>query len=144
MRALGELILSDLHKHSYIDFIEKYLGQRAGLVTGHLYWITYLTLAMTETIALGMYFRYWFPKLPLWLPGTVTIFLLLAINLISARFFDNLEFSLAIIKIATIIGFVILIGYMFLARQQTKYGAVALSNIISQGSLFPHGAKGFL
>jgi AAT family amino acid transporter len=144
MRALGELILSDLHKHSYIDFIEKYLGERASLVTGYLYWITYLTLAMTETIALGMYFRYWWPKLPLWLPGTVTIVLLLLINLISARFFGNLEFSFAIIKIATIIGFVLLIGYMLLAHQQTKYGAVSFSKIIAPAGVFPHGAKGFL
>lgn len=34
MRALGELILSDLHKHTYIEFIEKYLGKNIGKVTG--------------------------------------------------------------------------------------------------------------
>lgn len=144
MRALGELIISDLSKHSYIDFVEKYLGKRTSLITGYLYWITYLTLAMTETIALGMYFRFWFPTLPLWIPGTITIFTLLGINLISARFFGNLEFSFAILKIATIIGFVILIGYMLVTGQQTKYGAVSLSNVFSSGGMFSHGTKGFL
>lgn len=144
MRALGELILSDLHKHSYIDFIEKFLGQRAGLVIGYLYWVTYLTLAMTEIIALGMYFRYWFKTLPLWLPGIITICLLLAINLISVRFFGNLEFGFSILKIATIIGFVILIGYMLLTQQQTKYGTVSFSKIVSPAGIFPHGAQGFL
>lgn len=144
MRALGELIISDLSKHSYMDFVEKYLGKRTSLITGYLYWITYLTLAMTETIALGMYFRFWFPTLPLWIPGTITIFTLLGINLISARFFGNLEFSFAILKIATIIGFVILIGYMLVTGQQTKYGAVSLSNVFSSGGMFSHGTKGFL
>lgn len=144
MRALGELIISDLNKHSYMDFVEKYLGKRTSLITGYLYWITYLTLAMTEIIALGMYFRFWFPTLPLWISGTVTIFALLGINLISAKFFGNLEFSFAILKIATIIGFVILIGYMLLTSQQTKYGAVSLSNAFSSTGMMPHGTKGFL
>lgn len=144
MRALGELIISDLNKHSYMDFVEKYLGKRTSLITGYLYWITYLTLAMTEIIALGMYFRFWFSTLPLWIPGTVTIFALLGINLISAKFFGNLEFSFAILKIATIIGFVILIGYMLVTGQQTKYGAVSLSNAFSSGGMFSHGTKGFL
>src|SRR5699024_10274522 len=107
MRALGELIISDLNKHSYMDFVEKYLGKRTSLITGYLYWITYLTLAMTEIIALGMYFRFWFPTLPLWIPGTVTIFDLLGLNLISAKFIGHLEFSFAMLKIATVIVFVI-------------------------------------
>lgn len=144
MRALGELILSDVHKHSYIDFIGKYLGKRTALIIGYLYWITYLTLAMTEIIALGMYFQYWFPSLPLWIPGTVTIFALLAINLISVRFFGNLEFAFSILKIATIIGFVLLIGYMLITGQSTQYGNVSLSNIFDAKGMFAHGAKGFL
>lgn len=34
MRALGELLLSDLSAHSYIKFITKYLGERWGFVAG--------------------------------------------------------------------------------------------------------------
>ncbi len=36
MRALGELIMSDLNKHTYIDFIEQYLGKNIGFITGYL------------------------------------------------------------------------------------------------------------
>ncbi|MDK6528446.1 GerAB/ArcD/ProY family transporter, partial [Klebsiella pneumoniae] len=68
MRALGELILSDLKKHTYIEFIEKYLGKNVGFISGYLYWISWLTLAMAELTALGIYFEYWFPHLPTWLP----------------------------------------------------------------------------
>lgn len=144
MRALGELIMSDLNKNTYIDFIKEYLGHRIGFITGYLYWIAYLTLAMAEMTALGIYFQYWFPHLPTWLPGTVTIFVLLGINLISARFFGNLEFSFAIIKIVTVIVFVLLIAYLLLTGQQTKYGAVSFTNLVAHHGFFAQGIKGFL
>ena len=63
MRALGELILSDLKKHTYIEFIEKHLGKDIGKVTGYLYWLSWLILAMAETTALGIYFKSWLPNL---------------------------------------------------------------------------------
>ena len=99
MRALGELILSDIKKNTYIDFITEYLGKSIGTTTGYLYWFSWLTLAMAEITALGIYFQYWWPNLQSWIPGLITLLVLLSINLISARVFGNLEFSFAIIKI---------------------------------------------
>lgn len=144
MRALGELILSDLNKHTYIDFIEKYLGKSIGFVTGYLYWISWLTLGMAEMTALGIYFRYWFPQLPLWLPGTVTIVLLLLINLISTKVFGNLEFTFAIIKIITIVCFVLLVLYLMFTGSKTKFGPISFANLSDHGGFFARGSLGFL
>ena len=144
MRALGELILSDLKKHTYIEFIEKYLGKNVGFISGYLYWISWLTLAMAELTALGIYFEYWFPHLPTWLPGLVTMIVLLIINLISAKVFGNLEFSFAIIKILTILAFVAMIGYFLIVRESTKYGDISLANLNAGGGFFAKGSHGFL
>lgn len=144
MRALGELIMSDLNKHTYIDFIEKYLGKNIGFITGYLYWLSWITLGMAETTALGIYFQYWFPGLQPWIPGLVTIAVLLLINLISAKVFGNLEFSFAIIKIVTIIAFVILIAYLLLTGGKTTFGPITFSNLFSHGGFFARGPKGFL
>lgn len=144
MRALGELIMSDLSKHTYIDFIEKYLGKNIGFITGYLYWISWITLGMAETTALGIYFQYWFPSLKPWIPGLVTIVLLLIINLISARVFGNLEFSFAIIKIVTIIAFVLLIAYLLITGGKTSFGPVVFANLDDHGGFFSRGTKGFL
>lgn len=121
MRALGELIVSDLSKHTYIDFIEKYLGKNTGFISGYLYWISWVTLGMAEMTALGIYFQYWFPHLPTWVPGLITIAILLFINLLSARLFGNLEFSFAIIKIVTVIAFVILVAYLLITGGKTTF-----------------------
>ena len=144
MRALGELIMSDLNKHTYIDFIEKYLGKNIGFITGYLYWLSWITLGMAETTALGIYFQYWFPGLKPWIPGFITIVLLLIINLISARVFGNLEFSFAIIKIVTIVAFVILIGYLLVTGGKTSFGPVTFANLDDNGGFFARGGKGFL
>lgn len=144
MRALGELIMSDLNKHTYIDFIEEYLGKNIGFITGYLYWLSWITLGMAETTALGIYFKYWFPTLKPWIPGLVTIIVLLAINLISARVFGNLEFSFAIIKIVTIVAFVLLIFYLLITGGKTSFGPVAFANLDDHGGFFARGPKGFL
>ncbi|WEV39568.1 amino acid permease [Lactobacillus sp. ESL0681] len=143
MRALGELIVSDLSKHTYIDFIEKYLGNDIGHITGYLYWLSWITLGMAEMTALGIYFQYWFPHLPTWIPGLVTIVALLFINLLSARLFGNLEFSFAIIKIVTIIAFVLLVGFLLIKGDQTNFGPVALDNLVKHGGFFAKGSSGF-
>ncbi|WEV51405.1 amino acid permease [Lactobacillus sp. ESL0731] len=143
MRALGELVLSDLHKHTYIEFIEKYLGKNIGFITGYLYWISWISLGMAEMTALGIYFQYWFPHLPTWIPGLITIVVLLFINLLSARLFGNLEFSFAIIKIITIIAFVLLIAYLLVTGGRTSYGPVSFNNLTQNGGLFATGATGF-
>lgn len=144
MRALGELIMSDLTKHTYIDFIAKYLGKNLGFITGYLYWLSWITLGMAEMTALGIYFHYWFPHLPSWLPGLITVLILLVINLISARVFGNLEFSFALIKIITIAAFVLLIAYLLITGGKTSFGPVAFSNLTNYGGFFARGGKGFL
>lgn len=143
MRALGELIMSDLNKHTYIDFIEQYLGKNIGFITGYLYWISWITLGMAEMTALGIYFKYWFPTLKPWIPEIITIIFLLIINLISARVFGNLEFSFAIIKIITIVAFVLLIIYLLITGGKTSFGPVVLANLNDHGGFFARGTKGF-
>lgn len=144
MRALVELILSDIKKNTYIDFITEYLGKSIGTTTGYLYWFSWLTLAMAEITALGIYFQYWWPNLQSWIPGLITLLVLLSINLISARVFGNLEFSFAIIKIVTIIAFVILVFYLLITNSATKYGQVSWRNMVIDGGIFAKGPKGFL
>lgn len=144
MRALGELIMSDLNKHTYIDFIEQYLGKNIGFITGYLYWLSWITLGMAETTALGIYFKYWFPTLKPWIPGIITIVALLIINLISARVFGNLEFSFAIIKIITIVAFVLLILYLLITGGKTSFGPVTFANLDDHGGFFARGPHGFL
>ncbi|CAJ1228653.1 amino acid permease [Lactiplantibacillus xiangfangensis] len=142
MRALGELLLSDLSTHSYIDFIKQYLGERTGFVAGWTYWVCWITIAMAEITAAGEYMQFWWPKLPQWLPGLVILILLLGLNSINVSAFGETEFWFAIIKIAAIIALIAVGIGMVLFSVKTPVGHAGLGNLVNYGGFMPHGFKG--
>ena len=73
MRALGELMLSNVNYHSFLDFIADYLGKKAAFVTGWTYWFCWIAIAMADLTATGLYVSYWLPHIPQWLPEIIAI-----------------------------------------------------------------------
>jgi len=144
MRALGELLLSDTNSRSFVDFVTKYLGERLGFVVGWTYWICWITIAMAEITAIGIYIRFWFPGIPQWLPGLVVLGILLALNLITVGAFGEVEFWFALIKIVAIIGLIIAGIVMLITRFKTPVGHASLQNLVAFGGFFPKGISGFL
>ncbi|GAK48007.1 alanine glycine permease [Secundilactobacillus oryzae JCM 18671] len=143
MRALGELLLSDLDAHSFIAFISKYLGKTWGFVAGWTYWICWLTIAMAELTASGLYLRYWFPNLPEWVTGIAILLILLLINSVTVRAFGETEFWFAIIKIVAILGLIAIGIYMVAVHYKTPVGYAEVGNLF-KGGLFANGSNGFL
>lgn len=91
MRALGELILADPESHSFLESIKKYLGKRAEFIAGWIYWACWLSLAMADLTATGIYLRYWLPWLPQWVGPLVIVVLLMLINMVNVGLFGELE-----------------------------------------------------
>ncbi|MCQ4219264.1 amino acid permease, partial [Enterobacter hormaechei] len=118
MRALGELLLSNLNHHSFIDFVEDYLGDRAAFITGWTYWFCWLSLAMADLTAVGLYMQYWIPWLPQWIP--------------------------ALIKVIAIISLIIIGIIMIVTGFTTDAGVAAFSNMWNYGGWFPNGTMGFI
>ena len=144
MRAMGELLLSDLKTHSFIDFIAKYLGKDVGFIAGWTYWICWITIAMADVTATGMYIQYWFPDVPRWLPGLIVIAILLGLNLITVGLFGETEFWFALIKILAIVALIVVGIILVLVGFKTPMGHASLGNLVNYGGLFPQGIKGFL
>lgn len=144
MRALGELLLSDLNTHSYIDFIKQYLGERAGFVAGWTYWVCWITIAMAEITAAGEYMQFWWPKLPQWLPGLVILILLLGLNSINVSAFGETEFWFAIVKIVAIVALILVGIGMVVFSVKTPVGHAGFGNLVNYGGFMPHGIKGLV
>lgn len=144
MRALGELLVSDVTQHSFVDFIKRYLGADWAFVTGWTYWVCWLAIAMAEVTAIGVYIRFWWPGLPQWLPGLIALVVLLLMNLISVGVFGETEFWFALIKVGAIVALIVVGIVMILLRYQTDKGTASVMNLVNYGGFFPTGLKGFL
>ena len=144
MRALGELLLSNLGHHSFIDFVEEYLGDRAAFITGWTYWFCWLSLAMADLTAVGLYMQYWIPWMPQWIPALVVLAVLLVMNLTAVKHFGEMEFWFALIKVIAIVSLIIIGLIMILTGFTTNAGAAAFENLWNYGGWFPNGAMGFI
>ena len=145
MRAMGELLLSNLNYKSLRDAVSDILGPTAGFVCGWTYWFCWIVTGMADVVAITGYVQYWWSGVPLWLPGALTIVLLLGLNLVAVRLFGELEFWFAIIKLVAITALIVTGVVMIVAHFQSPDGDVAaVSNLIDHGGFFPNGIAGFL
>ena len=144
MRALGELILADTSKHSFIDSVKEYLGDRMEFVAGWMYWACWLTLAMADLTATGIYLKYWFPSMPQWVGPLSIVVLLMLVNMVNVGLFGELESWFSMIKVLAIIVLIVIGAVMLLMHSHIDNRTVELSNLVNHGGFFPTGPMGFL
>ncbi|MFC4922625.1 D-serine/D-alanine/glycine transporter [Delftia deserti] len=144
MRAMGELLLSNLQYRSFIDFSSDLLGPWAGFFTGWTYWFCWIVTGIADVIAISAYSQFWFPDLPQWAPAIACVGLLLSLNLLTVKLFGEIEFWFAMIKIVAIVALVGTGLYMVGAAFVSPAGrAASLSNLWNDGGMFPNGMMGF-
>lgn len=145
MRAMGELLLSNLKYKSFMDFANDLLGPMAGFFIGWTYWIAWIVTGCADLIAIAGYVKYLAPDIPSWLPALICIFLFLGLNLLTVKLFGEAEFWFSIIKIVAIVALIV-IGIIFIVTGfETPSGTVtSLSNIWNDGGFFPMGLSGFV
>lgn len=144
MRAMGELLLSNLEYKSFSDFAADLLGPWAGYFTGWTYWFCWVVTGIADVVAVTSYAQFWFPGLSQWVASLIFVLVLFALNLATVKMFGETEFWFAMIKIIAIIGLIITGLVMVLMHYQTPAGSVAaFSNIWDHGGFFPKGISGF-
>ncbi|MDR1473592.1 MAG: amino acid permease [Lactobacillales bacterium] len=143
MRALGELLLSNLKHGSFLDFIKDYFGDKHAFIFGWTYWFCWISLAMTDLTATGIYIRHWFPNVPHWLPPLITLIILLGLNLTAVQIFGELEFWFALIKVIAILSLIGFGIFMLVTRFKIHGNVASISNLWEHGGFFPKSFKGF-
>ncbi|PLS02424.1 amino acid permease [Neobacillus cucumis] len=144
MRALGELLLTNINYHSFVDFVRDYLGNMAAFITGWTYWFCWISIAMADLTAVGLYTQYWFPSVPQWMPGLIALVILLIMNLTTVKLFGEMEFWFALIKVIAIIALIFVGIFMILKGFSTNSGPSGFTNLWKHGGMFPNGMNGFI
>ncbi|OBG32818.1 D-serine/D-alanine/glycine transporter [Mycobacterium alsense] len=143
LRAMGELLLSNLNYKSFVDFAADLLGPAAGFFVGWSYWFAWMVTGIAEIVAIAGYSKFWWPGLPAWVVALVTAGVILAVNLFSVRNFGEIEFWFAMIKVAAIVCFigvgVALVATGFVSPQGHR---ATVENLWNDGGFFATGFMG--
>ncbi|WP_431813522.1 amino acid permease [Kocuria sp. cx-455] len=143
MRAMGELLLSNLHYKTFADFAADLVGPWAGFFVGWSYWFCWVVTAVAELVAITAYVQFWWADVPLWLPTVAVVALIFILNAVSVKNFGEMEFWFALIKIAAILSLIATGVIMVATRFTSPDGHVAqVSNLWNNGGWFPNGAMG--
>ena len=150
MRALGELLLSNLKYKSFIDFSTDLIGPWAGYFVGWTYWLCCITIGIADLSAIIYYLQFFNNGLPFTpvegvMISIAAIFFITGLNLVTVKLFGELEFWFALIKIIAIVVLILVGLWMIFTGFTSTAGEVAsFTHLWSHGGMFPTGMHGFL
>ncbi len=145
MRALGELLLSNLNYHTFGDIAKDMLGPWAGFFVSWNYWFSWVIACVADIIAITAYVQWFNPEIPSWLPALITAGVLLILNLQPVKYFGETEFWFAILKIVAILSLIAVGLVLVLTGFTSPEGTQAsFANLWEHGGMFPMGASGFV
>ncbi|UDL90828.1 amino acid permease [Mesorhizobium sp. PAMC28654] len=143
-RALGELAIYRPVAGSFASYAEEFIGPWAGFLTGWSYWLNWILAGIAEVSAIEIYFHYWYPDLPQWIPALCAVMVLYGANVISVKLYGEIEFWLSLVKVVTILAMIALGSVIIFFGLKGTPGPADFSNLWSHGGVFPHGAMGVL
>lgn len=140
MQCLAELSVAMPETGAFHVYASRYLGPATGYTVAWLYWLTWTVALGSSFTAAGFCMQYWFPLVPIWVWCLLFCVVIFTLNVVSTRFFAEGEFWFSIIKVVTIIAFIILGSLALSGIIPLRDGTPApgLTNITSAGWL-PHG-----
>lgn len=141
VRALGELVLHRPSSGAFVSYAREFMGEKGAFTAGWMYFLNWATTGIADITAVATYTHYWgmFTTIPQWVIALIALALVLTVNLISVRFFGELEFWFAIIKVTALVVFMG-VGVFLLVTQKPVNGHTPGFDLITEnGGIFPTG-----
>ncbi|OFJ62809.1 amino acid permease [Actinomyces sp. HMSC075B09] len=107
MQSLGEMSTWLPTAGSFENWATRWISPSFGFATGWNYWFNWAITLAAEIVAVALVMRYWFPDVPSWVWSAVFLTVLFLINAFTVKGFGETEFYLALIKVVTVIVFLI-------------------------------------
>ena len=142
MRMLGEMAVEEPVSGSFSHYAAKYWCAFPGFLSGWNYWFNYVIVSMAELSVIGIYMNYWLPDLPQWISALVTLVVITALNLAAVKAYGEMEFWLAIVKVAAIVSMIVLGLYLVFSRPETF--PMNFANLWVHDGFFPNGVWGMM
>src|SRR5229473_4779796 len=139
MWALAEMAAAHPAAGSFGLYAEMYLHPWAGFAIRLTYWLCMMVVVGSEVVAASIYCKFWFPGTPSWIWIGFFSLVILYVNSTNIGSLGTFEFWLSMIKVVTIVAFLIL-GTALLSG--VGFPKIGFANYTAQGGFLPNGWKG--
>ncbi|MEE8722815.1 MAG: amino acid permease [Eggerthellaceae bacterium] len=141
VRALGELSVRRPSSGAFVSYAREFLGERGAYITGWMFFLDWSTTVMADITAVALYLHYWtlFQPVPQWIIALVALALVFALNMMSVKMYGEAEFWFALIKVATIVAFMVVAIVCIVTGAPVGDYTAGIGNITEHGGLLPMG-----
>ncbi|BEA00042.1 hypothetical protein VEE15_00250 [Escherichia coli] len=117
MTSLGELAAYMPVSGSFATYGQNYVEEGFGFALGWNYWYNWAVTIAVDLVAAQLVMSWWFPDTPGWIWSALFLGVIFLLNYISVRGFGEAEYWFSLIKVTTVIVFIIvgvlmIIGYL--------------------------------
>lgn len=141
MRMLGEMGAALPASGSFSHYARIGIGEWAGFVMGWLYWFMLIMVLGAEITGASAIVNDWLPGVPQWVIALVFVTFFAVVNLAKVSNFGEFEFWFAALKVAAIIGFLV-VGVLLVFALLPDTDPVGFTNLLGEGGFMPNGFSG--
>lgn len=139
--ALVKMSVDDPDKGSFRSYAKKAFGRWAGFSNGWVYLLSEMLIMGSQLMALGIFTKFWFPALPLWIGTSIFAVLGLLVILTGIKGFEKFQNIFGLMKMAAIIMF-IFVAVVILFRGGNGEASGVMSLLDTYGNFFSEGYRG--
>ncbi|SFN31948.1 lysine:proton symporter, AAT family [Izhakiella capsodis] len=107
MTSLGELAAFMPVSGSFSTYGAKYVEEGFGFALGWNYWYNWAVTIAVDLVASQLVMSYWFPDSPGWVWSALFLGVMFLLNYISVKGFGEAEYWFSLIKVATVVIFIV-------------------------------------
>ncbi len=107
MTSLGEMATNMPISGSFAAYSAKYVDPALGFAMGWNYWFNWAITVAVDVSTVALVMKFWLPNVPSWIWSALALALIFLINAMSVKTFGETEFWMSLIKVVTIIIFLV-------------------------------------
>lgn len=139
--ALVKMSVDNPDKGSFRTYAKQAFGNWAGFSNGWIYLISEILIMGSQLTALGIFTKFWFPALPLWVAASIYAALGLAVILTGMKGFENFQNIFGALKAAAVVMFIIVAVVLIIKGFNTESTTLAALHA-NYEEFFSQGVKG--
>ncbi|KAK2871584.1 hypothetical protein FQN49_003033 [Arthroderma sp. PD_2] len=108
MLSLGEMATFIPIAGSFCTYAGRFVDDAFGFALTWNYWFNDAVATAADLVALQLLLKYWTDSFPGWAFSLIFLFVLVGLNIVSVRAYGEMEYWLSLLKVVTIVIFIIL------------------------------------